>query len=449
MKAVFLCLLILFGASSAAAADDPYEAALRGIPQQHSHAKTNVLPLTLEQAEQIAMQANPEIRVTARKLVMAERHVSGAGALEDPSLMYRGWQVPLQQPWNYNAAMNMFMVGQSFPGRGKRALRSQVANDAVATAKAELEATKQSVSAQVRKAFYDLLRNADELRVHDEQVAIARQAFEAARIKYSVGHVPQQDVLKAQVAVTKLIEHLVMLEQDAELSRATLNALLGRNPENPIEVTGKYGVPAQLPAITELEQLAVVNRPELAAATTSVKQAEDEIALARKQYIPDFSANVGYMLMPSGSEHRNNYMIEGSMTLPWLNHRKHDSEINEAQAAATERQAELEATRLAVFRQIQEALVRANAAKRLVDIYQNTLQPQSEATLHSTVIAYENDRTDILNLLDSQNTTLDVDYAYFRVISEFEQHMAELELAVGASIPRTAALNTDAAEVTR
>src|SRR5438445_8794179 len=148
MKAVFLFPLIFLAASSAAAADDPYEAALRGMPQQHSHAKTNVPPLTLEQAEQIAMQANPEVRVTARKLVMAEAHISGAGALEDPSLMYRGWQVPLQQPWNYNAAMNMFMVGQSFPGRGKRALRSQVANDAVATAKAELEATKQSVSAQ-------------------------------------------------------------------------------------------------------------------------------------------------------------------------------------------------------------------------------------------------------------------------------------------------------------
>jgi cobalt-zinc-cadmium efflux system outer membrane protein len=447
MKTVFLFLLIFLAASFAAAADDPYESALRGMPQQHSHAKTNAPPLTLEQAEQIAMQANPEIRVTARKLAMAEAHVSGAGALEDPSLMYRGWQVPLRQPWNYNAAMNMFMVGQSFPGPGKRALRSQVATDAVRTAKAELEATKQSVSAQVRKAFYGLLRNADELRVHDEQVAIARHAFEAAWIKYSVGHVPQQDVLKAQVAVTKLIEHLVMLEQDGELSRATLNALLGRNPENPIEVTGQYCVPAQLPATTELEQLAVVNRPELAGAKAEIKQADDEIALARKQYIPDFSANVGYMLLPSGSEHRNNYMIEGSMTLPWLNRRKHNSEINEAQAAMAEREAEFEATRLTVFRQVQEALVRANAAKRLVDLYQNTLRPQSEATLRSTVIAYQNDRTDILNLLDSQNTTLDVDYGYFRAISEFEQHIAELEFAVGAPIPRT--LTTDAAEVTR
>jgi len=102
-----------------------------------------------------------------------------------------------------------------------------------------------------------------------------------------------------------------------------------------------------------------------------------------------------------------------------------------------------------VYRQIQEAFVRANSANRLVDLYQKSLRPQSEATLRSTVIAYENDRTDVLNLLDSQNTTLDVDYAYFRSLADFEQRMAELELAVGAPISRPSPEAADAPEVMR
>jgi cobalt-zinc-cadmium efflux system outer membrane protein len=448
MKAILVCLLCL-PSVLAVAADDPYQSALAALPQEHSLTSSNVTPITLDEAEQIALQANPEIRVTARRVAMAEAHVSGAGALDDPSVMYRGWQVPLTKPWDYNAAMNMFMIGQSFPGPGKRALRSQVAGDAISVAKAELEAKKREISAAVRKAFYDLLRTADELRVHDEQVGIARQAFEAARIKYSVGKVPQQDVLKAQVALTKLIEHLVMLEQDADLSRATLNTLLGRSPDTPLEVTGQHAVPAQIPTLAELKQLAIQNRPELMAAEAGIKQAQDEVALARKQYTPDFSANVGYMLTPSGSQFRNNYMIEGSMTLPWLNRRKHESEIGEAQAAVAERQSEFDSVRSMVFQQIQEALVRAVSAKRLVDLYQNSLRPQSEATLRSTVIAYENDRTDILNLLDSQNTTLDVDYSYFRALADFEQRMAELELAVGAPVPISGQAATPSAEVTR
>lgn len=448
MKAIFVCLLC-FSSVMAIAADDPYQASLATLPQEHSHASSNVTPITLDEAEQIALQSNLEIRVGARKVAIAEAHVSGAGALDDLSLMYRVWQVPLTKPWDYNAAMNMFMVGQSFPGPGKRALRSQVAADAISIAKADLEAKKREISAAIRKAFYDLLRTADELRVHDEQAGIARQAVEAAQIKYSVGKVPQQDVLKAQVALTKLIEHLVMLEQDAELSRATLNALLGRSPDTPLEVTGQHAVPAQIPTLVEIKQLAIQNRPELLASEAAIKQAQDETALARKQYAPDFSANVGYMLMPSGSQFRNNYMIEGSITLPWLNRRKHESEISEAKAAVAERQAEFDATSLMVFQQIQEALVRANSAKRLVDLYQNSLRPQSEATLRSTVIAYENDRTDILNLLDSQNTTLDVDYSYFRALADFEQRMAELELTVGAPVPRSGQVATPSPEVTR
>lgn len=448
MKAI-LVYLFCFSAVMAVAADDPYEAALTTLAQEHSHASSNAAPITLDEAEQIASQANPEIRVAARKVATAEAHQPGAGALDDPSVMYRGWQVPLTRPWDYNAAMNMFMVSRNFPGPGKRALRSQVATDAISIAKAELEAEKREVSAAIRKAFSDLLRSADELRVHDEQVGIARQAFEAARIKYSVGKVPQQDVLKAQVALTRLIEHLLMLEQDADLSRATLNTLLGRSPDTSLEVSGQHAIPIHMPTLAELKQLALQNRPELMASAATIKQAQDEVALARKQYTPDFSANAGYMLAPSGSQFRNNYMIEGSMSLPWLNRRKHASEISEAQTAVAERQAEFDAMRLSVFQQIQDALIRANSARHLVDLYQNSLRPQSEATLRSTVIAYENDRTDILNLLDSQNTTLDVDYSYFRALADFEQRMAELELAVGAPVPTSGQTATALPEVTR
>ncbi len=446
MKAIFVCVFVAALSVLAAAAEDPFEIASRALPQERARAMPAIPALTLEEAERIALQANPEIRLAVRKVSTAEAHIPGAGALEDPSLMFRGWQVPLSQPWNYNAAMNMFMVGQNLPGPGKRGLRSQIANDGVTIAKAELEAKRREISAGVRKAFYDLLRNADELKIHDEQVAIARQGLEAARIKYSVGKVPQQDVLKSQVALSKLIEHLVMLEQDADLGRTTLNTLLGRNPELPIEVAGQYTLPRELPSISQLEELALKSRPMLTARSAAITQAQDQLKLAKKGYTPDFSASAGYMLMPSGSTFRNNYMIEGSMTLPWLNHRKHNAEISEAQSVVSEQEADFEAARLMVFGQIQDALVRARASRKLVDLYKETLRPQTEAALRSTVIAYENDRTDILNLLDSQNTTLDVDSSYFRAAAEFEQHMAELELAVGSPI-RSA--ETAAAEVWR
>lgn len=437
MRFLYLLLLVCLCAP-AAVAEDPFPAA-DALLAQHQHAATSGPSLTLAEIEQMAWAGNPEIRVSARRLAAAQAHVSVSGALDDPLFMYRGWGVPLRQPWDYNAAQNMFMVSQSFPGWGKRRLRTEVARSDVEEAKAALDSTQLEVRVQVQEAFYDLLRAQDEMRVHDEHIAIARQAVEAARIKYSVGKVPQQDILKAQVELTRLAEHLVHFEEDAEIASARLNTLLGRDPSIPVNVQGGYTIPDQLPAVQDLEKLALSSRPDLAEAQAAFQKSVHEQALAQKGYTPDFSVAAGYMLMPGDTSQRNRYMVEGSASLPWLNRGKHNAEIAEAKARASEQQAEVAALRNVAFGQIQEALARVKAADRLAQIYHLQLRPQAEATLRSTVIAYENDGTDFLNLLDSQTTVVDIDLAYFQAVADFESRFADLELAVGAPIPRTAA----------
>src|SRR5215472_17379611 len=402
------------------------------LPQHHLAATGPAL--TLDEVERMALIGNPEIRVVARRLAVGQAHVPTAGALDDPSFMYRGWQVPLRQPWNYNAAQNMFMFSQTLPGFGKRSLRTSVAEADVAEAKAALEATRLDVRIRVRKAFYDLLRAEDGLRIHDEHVDIASQAVEAARIKYAVGKVPEQDILKAQISVTRLAEHLIHFEQDIELAQGRLDTLLGRDPHEPINVRGEYETATELPSLQALEKAALQSRPDLVQAQAVAEKTRQEQALARKSYSPDLTVSAGYMLLPRGSEFRNNYMVEGSINLPWLNRRKHDSENAEGMAMVNEQEAEIAAMRNAAFGQIQEALVQTKAAQKLAQVYQNSLRPQAEATLHSTVIAYENDRTEFLDLLDSQMTVIDLDLAYFQALADFESRLADLDLAVGASV---------------
>ena len=402
------------------------------LPQHHAAVSGPVL--TLDEIERMALIGNPEIRVVARRLAVVQAHVPTAGAMDDPSFMYRGWQVPLRQPWNYNAAQNMFMFSQTLPGFGKRSLRTSVAEADVAEAKAALEATRLDIRIRVRKAFYDLLRAEDGLRIHDEHVDIAHQAVEAARIKYAVGKVPQQDILKAQISVTRLAEHLIHFEQDIEIAQAHLGTLLGRDPHEPINVRGDYGISIPLPSLETLEREALQTRPDLIQAQAASEKSRKELAMSQKTFSPDFTVSAGYMLMPRGSEFRNNYMVEGSINLPWLNRHKHDAEIAESTAMVTERDAEIDAMRNAAFGQIQEALVRTKAAQRLANIYEKSLRPQAEATLHSTVIAYENDRTEFLDLLDSQMTVIDLDLAYFQALADFEARLADLELAVGRPV---------------
>jgi outer membrane protein TolC len=402
--------------------------------EQHHGSEATGPALTLEEAERIALAENPEIAVAIRQVAVAEAQVPAAGALDDPMAMYRGWGVPLEKPWDFNQAQNMFSISQTLPGTGKRSLRTSVAESGVDVAKAQLEQVRLQVRVRVHKAFDDLLLAQDELRIHNQHVDISRQAIEAARIKYAVGKVSQQDILKAQVTLTSLAEHMIRFDRDVDLARARLNTLLGRDPTAALNVHGDYAVLVTLPAAQTLDDLAVQSRPDLVAAREAAGRSHKEQALARRAYLPDFTISAGYMLMQPGSNTRNNYMVEGSMNLPWLNHRKHDAEVAEATATATEQDAELVALRNAAFGQIQEALVEARAAQQLAHMYHDQLRPQAEATLEASVIAYENDKTDFLDLLDSQMTVVDVDLDWFEAVAKFDTQLADLELATGTSL---------------
>jgi outer membrane protein, heavy metal efflux system len=447
-----LCVLSTVGSAAFVPAQTPVGsdglASLAALTDEHSgehHGEEASAPaMTLEEAERIALAENPEVAVAVRRVAIAQAHVPTAGALDDPMAMYRGWGIPLNQPWNYNQAQNMFSISQTFPGRGKRDLRTSVAESDVDVARDNLEQVRLDVRVRVHKAFDDLLLTGDEMRIHDQHLAVAQRAIESARIKYTAGKVPQQDMLKAQVALTRLAEHMIQFDHDADLARARLNTLLGRAANAPLRVTGQFAVLATLPEAQSLDDLARRSRPDLLAAQQAAERSHKEQALATKAFVPDFTVSAGYMIMPSGQNFRNAYMVEGSMNLPWLNHRKHDAEIAEATVQATEQDAELTEMRNAAFGQIQEALVEAEAAQKLAHLYHDQLRPQAETTLQSSVIAYENDKTELLDLLDSQMTVIDIDLAWLQAVGDFDARLADLELATGAALDQP---DTHAVEV--
>lgn len=444
LLSVSLILALAGPARAQAPADEALNRAAVLLQDHHHHDSNSAPALTLDEAERIALAANPDIAVAARRVAMAQAHVPIAGALDDPMAMTRFWGVPLQKPWDYNQSQNMFSLSQTLPGPGKRALRTGIADSDVAIAQAQLDQVRLQVRVGIDKAFYDLLRAQDEMRIHDEHVAIARQAIEAARIKYSVGKVPQQDLLKAQVALTRLTEHMIRFDQDWQMADAQFNTLLGRDPESSVSVTGQHAVLQQLPAAKALADLAFRTRPDLVAAREAADKSRKQQALAQKAYVPDFTVAAGYMIQPTGQTFRNAYMLEGSMNLPWLNRHKHDAEIAESTAQITEQDAELAAMQNAAFGQIRQALVQAEAAQQLARMYHDELRPQAEATLEASVVAYENDKTDFLDLLDSQMSVVDIDLAWVQAVSDFDARLADLEFATGTAIDRSATPATEA-----
>ncbi|HEY1256539.1 MAG TPA: TolC family protein [Terracidiphilus sp.] len=408
-----------------------------------SEPRSVAAPLSVDDAVATALERNPEIRAAVRRLSLAQLKTTTARSLDDPMLMMRDWDTPVIKPWDLNQAQLMVSLQQTFPSRQKRDQHARLAEDDAGITAFELETQRQEVAAEVRKLCFDLMRNADEARLQVRQSSLLKEALDDALAQYTTGKVSQADVLRAQLAMTRLNEQLIDLEEERDNARAQLNALMGRPADEAIEISGSYALPAALPAIEELEQAAIEHRPELAALHTQIAKSRDESKLARLAIKPDFTAALGYMLMPTGSNARNAYMAEVTMNLPWLNRERHDNEAKQADAATDVSQAELDARAATVFLEIRQAQITVLAAEKRVKLYRDTLLPQAEAAFKASTAAYQNNRAEFRSLIDAQNLLLEIQTATYKASAAADQGMAQLERAVGAPISTTTSRNTE------
>lgn len=390
--------------------------------------------LTVDQAVAEALQGNPEIRAAERRLALAQTKTSTAASLDDPMVTVRDWQTPLRKPWDLNQSQLMFMVERTFPSMDKRIVRSRVAIENAQVAQEDVDAARQDVTVEVRKICADLKRNADAFKLHDREDALLKEALAVAMAEYTAGKVPQADILRAQIAVTKLNEHMIELEQERDAARAQLNALLGRRPDQPIEITGTYGETPVVPSLEQLESVALDHRPELGALRQRVTVSHEEKTLTHLAMRPDFTAGLGYMLMPTGSTYRNAYMAEFSMNMPRWNRGRHESEVKQADAATAVTQSELDVRSNTVFLEVRQAQIDVLAAEKRVKLYRDTLLPQADGAFKAATAAYQNNRTEFSALIDSQNMLLDIETALYTAEAAVDSGIARLERATGAPL---------------
>ena len=392
-------------------------------------------PMSLTQIDSEVLANNPEIHAAVHQTRIAEARIGSAMSSDDPQFSYRGWGAPLLQPWNVNQTQHMFMFTENIPSKSKRELQYLIASDDVDIQAMAVEAKKREVIAMAHQAFNQLLRSYDQLRIHHDEVQLASQTVDATRIQYVAGKAMQADVLKAGVAYSRLAEHEIMLERDADSARAALNTLMGRPPGAPLEIEGDYSMVTQLPTQAALIALAVENRPELLQLQLMQNQADRKVRLAGTTMQPEYSVTAGYMLMPSGSEHRNGWMGEFSMTLPWLNRSKHEAEIQQAHEERNAIAAEYQKQLSSITREIRDSMIRATSFRKIVELYRDTLRPDTANVSKATTVAYQTEQAGLLNVLDSQNMSIEVEYAFFDALANYEQSIADLERAIGVMVP--------------
>ena len=166
---------------------------------------------------------------------------SQVGALPDPMLSFNAMNLPTdtfdldQEPMT----QLQLTLSQKFPFPGKRQLRREVAETMVGVAQKQTDEYRDVLTGKVREAWWRLFSVDRSLQIVDSNKRLLRDFVEIAKTKYAVGKGLQQDVLLAELELSRLTNRELQLAGNRRRIQAMLNGLLNRVPEHPITLPEK------------------------------------------------------------------------------------------------------------------------------------------------------------------------------------------------------------------
>lgn len=396
-------------------------------------------PLTLPSAIEEALAKNPDLIALRQQINVVRQRPAQERGLAAPIAEAQIWQWPLNTLNPSNTNMYMFMLGQEIPGRGKRDLRAAVAEKDVALAGADVAVRARDIVNQVKQAYAALFIARKAVDVSIETANLLRQITDVSEAKYTTGRISQQDVLKPVLELSKLHNDVFTFDEQAAIAQARLNVLLDRPAEAAIGPLVEAREETQLPAVADLQRLAIEHQPELQRARVEIERAEAELAVASRQYKPDFTVQAGYMLMPGMTDAWMGRVGVTWPNAPW-SRGKVDAQVAEKTAAVETAKVRRRALENMVRLAVQEAYARATSAQDRAALLRTTIVPQSQQTLDVSRVGYQTDRVDFQAVIDNERILLASRLDYYRAVSDLQMALADLERAVGTELPTDAAI---------
>jgi len=390
--------------------------------------------LALPELIQEVLVRNPELVAVRKQWEAATNRITQARSLDDPILSVQLWNVP--QPFKATQADNtIFGLSQNLPFPGKLALKGDVASRSAEMTEQSVRAKERELVARLKQAYYDLFLAQKAVQIHHEQVELLRQFVAIANAKFRGGMGSQADVLKAQVELSLLLQHLPVLEQRRKTAAAMLNTLLDRDTSSPL---GLAQEPSQLPInqpLDDLHSFALNDRPELKAAELDVQRSEQSRALAQRQYYPDF--NVAFQRFQN-YQANDGFGAYVAMSIPFAfwTKPKYDAGVQEAEAAVAAAQAQQHTLENLTRFQIDDLLAKLRAIDQVATLYRTTILPQAEQSLESARVGYRAGKGGFLDLIDTQRAWRGFQLEYFKALVDRQNRLAELEQVVGIPLDR-------------
>jgi len=400
--------------------------------------------LNLTQAVQQALTKNPGLAAQTQRARAIAEIPPQVGTLPDPHLAFDAVNLPVDTFSATQENMTQLRVGlsQEIPFPGKLRTREEAARFEAESADFDVVETRLRLIRNVHISWWNLFYLDRAMEIIGRNENLLRQFIRIAETKYKVGKGLQQDVLLAQVELSKLLDINIQLVGARRDEKARLNALMNRPTYIAVHLPAKVeeSLP-RMPEETKLHQIALDARPLLASQSERIKAAEKKVDLAELDYYPDFKVGAGYGFRQGNNTGRNNsradFLTMGvSLNLPIYTGTKQDRALEQRKAEVAKEKFSLQDIREAVWAEASTALADYIKTKDQASLFKTGIIPQASQTVASMLAGYQVNKVDFLNLVRSQITLYNFETQYWRALTGARQSLARLEAAIGKKIDK-------------
>lgn len=390
----------------------------------------NAAELSVDQLIAAVHARNPSMQAAQAAWCAAAERYPQAIALDDPIL--QSMFAPASFASNKSQSSYYLGAAQRIPWHGKRELKGQMALWEAAAASWDTQEVRLRLDVATRLAFFDYYLVRRELELNRRNVDIMQDFRSTAKSKYEANQVSQQDLAAADLQLGKLERQRLELMQAERTAVARINTLLHRRPDHSLpNPPQRLTIVGEVPDSAELREMAIQSRPELSALAARIQSEQNALALACKEYYPDFEFMGRYDSFWTDAQQRP--QVGMNMNVP-IRRDKLAAGVREAQFRVIKLNAEYAQQKDTVNEQVEVAYARVESNAKTAALYESTLLPAADTYLESGRAAYVAGSIDFLSLMEAVRQFIDQQIDYQRTLTEYHRSLADLERAVGTSL---------------
>ena len=382
--------------------------------------------LTLAEAEQLALKNDHSLlAIKARSESMSELSVA-AGRLPDPQVKLGFANLPTDT-FNFGQeAMTQAVIGirQTFQRGQTRALTSERINESVARNNAEAEDRQEKVLLAVREEFTRIYLHQKRRHILEQSVLVFRDLAEITRDYYATGRAHQQDVVQAQLELSRVEERLVRIGQQEDEARARLAGWIDADAYR--ELDPDWPQLSQPQSEQEIIDK-LLDHPRLRAWNHEITRSRKTEDIARQAYKPGFAVDLAYGARSGqnldGSNRSDMLSVFLTMDVPLFTKNRQDRVL----ASSIANTSATEFARDDIYRSMKASVYEHSASlarqQERLALYEEYLLPQAAFNAETAFAAYQDAIGDLTTLMRAR-------------IGEYELKLSHADLQADETLTR-------------